>query len=132
MAIRVRHRVYVQTSRDTAGKSKLFYPDPELEESVTDGLDNQAGGSLTMAADEVVNLAFGDVVACKGLYLEVSGTTQVVLNGGDPLELTPVAGIGTTTRAKLFIEAPLTEVQLTNLADETVTGVYCLWGDPTP
>jgi len=129
MAIRVKHRVYVHTYEDTAGKNKLFAPDPELSEVVNDGFDKQAGGVVSVAVSSNEGLSLGDLTAVKGLFLRVNGDAQVILNGGDAIQMRKGPS-GST--ARLFIEADITSINVANpSATDVLNGVYCIWGDPS-
>jgi hypothetical protein len=132
MAIRVKHSVFVQASQDTAGKQKLFYQDADLSAVVGDNYQRLASGNLAIAALATESLPTGDIDAIKGVYLEVSGQCNVRINGStDDIVLSPTAGI-TSGKAKLFLEAVITSLTIENTdASIELTGVYCLWGDPT-
>jgi len=133
--MRVRHRVFVQTSQDDDGKQKLFYPDPELQEVVADGYDQQSSNTFSVAVSSNEDLSLGDLTAVKGLHFEASGDCDIKLNGSaDVIELRSPAGpTPTTAGPKLFIEGNITQINVTNNdADTVLTGVFCVWGDPTP
>jgi len=128
MPIRVKHNVLVQISRDTDEKKKTFYPDTNSVQ--IDTFEKQANGDLSIAAGDTDQLSFGDVVDVRGIYLELSGDALVRINSGTeniPLTLAPSG-----TKAQLFLEANLSAVEIENQGAEAITGVYCVWGDPTP
>ena len=128
MPIRVKHNVLVQISRDTDEKKKTFYPDTNAVQ--IDTFEKQANGDLSIAAGDTDQLSFGDVVDVRGIYLELSGDALVRINSGTeniPLTLAPSG-----TKAQLFLEANLSAVEIENQGAEAITGVYCVWGDPTP
>lgn len=132
MAIRLKHRVFVQASRDIAGKQKLFYQDSDLSEVTADNFERMASGNLSIAALATESVPLGDVDAVKGIYLEVSQQCNVRINGSaDDIIMTPPSGVSGTA-AKLFLEAVISQVEIENTnADSALTGVYCVWGDPT-
>lgn len=134
MAIRVKHRVWVQSSEDTLAKNKLFSQDPELSEVISDGFDKQVSGVISIAAAGNENLNFGDITAVKGLWLKLDGEAKLKINGSTDeiqLRLEP-AGVAATDFAKFFIEADITSLNIGNPSAATISGVFCAWGDPTP
>lgn len=132
MAIRVRHRVYVHTWGDVDEKLTRFMPDPVLQEVLTDEQQKQFNGDISVPPTSSETLSLGDIDAVTGLYLEVDAAAKVRLNGGvENLDLTPLKG-ASTAKAKLFLEAPITQVEVENEGAAPLTGVYCIWGDPTP
>lgn len=137
MAIRVKHNVLVQISRDTAEKDKAFFPETKLV--TVDGWDRQSNSELNIAGGANENLSMGDVDAVRGIYLEVNRDADVVLNGGSDtieLRLPPGAtqgGTGANDKAALFLNANISQVNVTNTdATNALQGVYVVWGDPTP
>lgn len=130
MSIRVKHKVVVQTSLDTDTKRKLFYQDDDTTaEVVITAFDQQAGGTLSVAAAASENLPFGDVVDVRGVYLELSGDCSVYINGSP--DAIPVKTSSSTEVAKLFLEADINQVTITNTGSTTLTGQFCVWGDPS-
>lgn len=131
MPIRVDHTVTPQISRDTAQKQKLFFPDIGEEAVSHATFEKSSNNILSLDASAVESLSFGDVDDVRGLYLEVSGDCYLRINGSTdniPVKLPPSG-----TRAKVFLEADVTAVEVQNLSTtDALTGVYCVWGDPTP
>lgn len=129
--MRIRHKVNVSITEDTDGKNVLFGPDDSLAEVQIDTYERQTSGRLKILEGATENVPFGDVDAVKGIYLKVDNDCQVVLNGG--VEVIQLRKVGTTstTYAKLFMEADLTQVAIEAPADAVVTGTYCVWGDVT-
>lgn len=128
MAIRIKHSVLVQISRDTDAKKKLFYPD--ANDVILDGFDAQSSGNLSVPATTIETIPFGDITDVRGLFVEVSGDVVVRLNGGTdniPITLAPGA-----TKAQFFLEGNLSASVVENEGATTITGIYCVWGDPTP
>jgi hypothetical protein len=127
--MRLKHTVRVQAALDTAMKRSLFNDDVTLSQVQTDGFASQANSILSIAAEGSESLSFGDVTLVKGLYLEVDQEALVHLNGSaDAIQLRKATG---ATKAKLFVEADITEVEIENPSTTAVlTGVYVAWGDP--
>jgi hypothetical protein len=130
MTIRVDHTVAPQISRDTNQKLRLFFPDLNSEGISIDQFETAANSVLSLAASAVESLTFGDVVDVRGFYLEVNQDCYLRLNGSVdniPVKLAPNA-----SKAKVFIEADINQIQIQNLSTtEQLSGVYVLWGDPT-
>lgn len=132
MAIRVKHIIAVQTSTDTDQTRKMFYLDPDNESVISDSVQKQASGNLEVAIGASETLSFGDVTDVRGLYLEVAGDCRVRLNGApDNIEMKIVKD-ATPSKAKLFVEADLSQVEVDNTQGTVaLTGIFCVWGDPT-
>lgn len=133
MAIRIKHRVWVHVYEDTLGKNKLFAPDAELSEVVSDGFEKQASGRISIAASGNENLVFGDITNVKGLWLKIDGAAKLKINGSSDeiqLQLEP-DGVDGTDFAKFFIEADISAVNIGNPSGSVMNCVYCVWGDPT-
>lgn len=126
--MRVRHTVQVEIARDSDMKRKLFSDDAQLSKVVIDTFQRQANSGLSIDVSSVESLSFGDVTLVKGLYLETSGDCLVRINGSlDPIPMKKSNGV-----AKLFVEADISAVTVENESTEdTLTGIYCVWGDPT-
>ena len=129
MTIRVKHTVAPQISRDTDARQKMFYYDTAASAVVIDTFNKSASGDLSVAVSSTDTLPLGDIVSVKGLYLEVDADCLVRLNGSlDDIQLR--AQSGTIAKAKLFIEADITQVEVENVDPTNVlTGVFCVWGD---
>lgn len=129
MSLRQKHKVWVNTSRNT-GMTDLVYGPSETDRLVqNDAFDQWGGGSLDIAASGNEDLDLGDVANVKGIYLEVQADAQVKLNGSsDAIQLRRYA---TTTGvvAKLFLEADITQVNVTNTdASAALVGHFHIWG----
>lgn len=128
MAIRVKHKVAVSVGLDTDMKDTLLVTDDTLAEVILDGFDRGVSNVIAVAAAVTEALSLGDLSTVRGLYLKVDTDCKVYLNGSaDGIELKTG---GTGKPAKLFVEATITQVDVEAIA--ALTGVYCLWGDPTP
>ena len=137
--MRLKHRAWVQITRDTAYKQKLFYPEAETVEVVTDIHTRMVSGTAALAQSTAKDLSLGDLTVVKGLYLEasaldgngdvVAAEVQVQLNGSTyALVLTP----SEINPAKLFLECNISQVYVTNLSSSNQLDiVYCMWGNPT-
>ena len=134
MAIRIKHRVWLQAFEDAAEKNKLFAPDPELSEVIATGFDKQASGNITVADVSNKNIDLSDVTAVKGIWLKLDGEATLKINGSTDsiqLRLRPGSTAGTDF-AKFFIEADISSVNIANATGAAINGVFCAWGDPTP
>ena len=134
MAIRIKHRVWVHAYEDTLGKNKLFAPDAELSEVVSDGFEKSTSGKISVAASGNENINLGDITAVKGLWLKLDGEAKLKINGSADeiqLRLEP-AGVAGTSFAKFFIEADISSINIVNDSAAVIAGVFLAWGDPTP
>ena len=137
MALRVKHKLVVQISGDTAQKKKRFFLEEGTEqETDVASFDRSASGDLSIADTVTESLPFGDVTAARGLYLEVDKPCNVKINGSAtsiPVILAPAPSGGGTAAptAKLFLEATLTAVTIENTdgSGAVLTGSFVLWGD---
>ena len=129
--MRLTHTIVVQASRDTAGKRRLFWTESGTEAEQIDTLDGCASSVFSLLPSAVDTLALGEVVDVRGLLLEVSGECYLRLNGGvQNIHLRPAPDADT---ARCLIEAEISEIVLQNLsATDVLSGVLCVWGDPTP
>jgi hypothetical protein len=134
MAIRIKHRVWVHSYEDTLAKHKLFAPDAELLEVISDGFDKSTSGVISVAASGNANLDLGDITAVKGLWLKIDGEAKLKINGSTDeiqLRLEPDGTAGTDF-AKFFIEADISSLNVGNPSASVMSGVFMAWGDPTP
>lgn len=128
--MRIKHKVNVKIADDADMKDLLFSFDDTLSEVIIDGYTKQASGKFKILATENENLPLGDVEAVKGVYLKVSRDCILKLNGGTEEIQLRRAGALSTNIAKFFIEADITQINLTAPATEDLVGTYCVWGDP--
>lgn len=131
---RIRHQVYAQVYGDTAYKDGRFTPDPDSELLVATGFQRQVNADFSIAALATESLGLGDVSLVRGIYIKVDADCIVRLNGSlDSITLrTPASGTP-AFGPKLFMEADITQVQVENISgSDILTGVYCMWGDPSP
>lgn len=128
--MRLKHTVQVQAWLDTVFKRALFNDSSATAATQTDAWTKQANSVLSVEPGGLEPLSFGDVTLVRGLYLEVDGNARVRLNGAaDAIQL---AKASDATKAKLFVEAELTQITVENPSgDTTITGVYVIWGDPS-
>ena len=135
MAIRIKHRVWVHAYEDTLGKDKLFAPDAELSEVISDGFDKSTSGKISVAASGNENINLGDITAVKGIWLKLDGEASLKINGSSDeiqLRLEPAGVAGGTAFAKFFIEADISSINVVNDSAAVISGSFCCWGDPTP
>lgn len=131
MAIRVSHTVAVRTSRDTEYKKAMWDPDVTLSEVILDIFEKQVNGNLSVAVSSSEQISFGDIDVVKGAYLEFDTDCLVRLNGS--VDSIAVRTAESGKAAKFFLEADISQIEVENQSSSTVlTGVYVLWGDPTP
>lgn len=128
--MRLKHTVQVQAALDTSMRRALFKDDLTSATVQTDAWTKQANSVLSVEPGGLESLSFGDVTLVRGLYLEVDGNARVRLNGAsDPIQLTKASDV---SKAKLFVEAELTQITVENPSGDTViTGVWVIWGDPS-
>jgi len=128
--MRLKHTVQIQLSQDTEQRRKLYSDDvASVAQTDTTGYARQANSMLNIEPSGIETLSFGDVTLVRGLYLEVDKEARVRLNGAtDPLQMRIAADAAV---AKLFLECEITEVTVENPAEDSLTGVYVVWGDPT-
>lgn len=129
MSLRQKHKVWVNTSRNTSMTDLVYGPSENDRLVQNDSFDQWSGGSIDVAVSANEDLDLGDVDNVKGIYLEVDGDAQVKLNGSsDAIQLRRYA---TTTGivAKLFLEADITAVNVTNPdATTALNGHFHIWG----
>jgi hypothetical protein len=129
MAIRIKHKVNVRIAEDPGMEDLLFSPDDTRAEVIIDSFDRQASGNLNITASTNEDVPLGDVDAVKGFYLKLSTDCTIVLNGGtDQLSISKPAS---SSYAKVFIEMACTQINISVPAGDDLTGVYCVWGDPS-
>jgi hypothetical protein len=126
MAIRIKHRVWVHAYEDTEGKHKLFAPDPELSEVISDGFDKVTSGVITIAPSGNENLNLGDITAVNGVWLKIDGDAKLKINGSsDEIQLrVKPDGTAGTDLAKFFIEADISSVNVINDSGIVMNGVF--------
>jgi lipid-binding SYLF domain-containing protein len=130
--MRMKHKVNVVVTEDVNGKNKLFAPDDALAEVTLDGFTEVSMGTVGLDANAAFNVPLGGISNVRGLYLKSSGDFALVLNGGAPVNIT--RGVATANgskaaSAKVFLEAALTSISLTNGALASSLS-YLVWGDP--
>lgn len=125
--MRVKHQIALQVGLDADFHAKLIYQEAEYQVEQIDDFQRATVGMHVLAAGGNESLGFGDVTLVRGLYLEADGDAQVDINGLGTITLSK-AGV----KAKLFLEAEITSLAVTNPSGDTALNlVYCVWGDPT-
>ena len=127
--MRIKHKVNVKVASDTDMKNLLFAPDDVLSEVTIDAYARVASGLISIAQATNEDLPLGDVTAVKGVYFKVDQDVTIKLNGGTDIIQLRKASAGSTVYARFFIEADITQINITAPADADVTGVFCVWGD---
>lgn len=127
--MRLKHTVLVQITQDTDGKRTLYSDESTAAKIDTERFDGQANSLLAIDSETTEVLSLGDVTDVRGLYLEVDQDAIVYLNdSADGIQLKMPPG---GTKAKLFLEAEITKVEVENTsATAALSGVYVLWGTP--
>ena len=136
--MRVRHTVNVSISEDDDGKNVLFGLDETLAKGVLDGFAEMHSGAvnLTLAGGEYT-IPLGGVSDVRGFYLRADNNFDLNLNGITQSIIVTRGKAGYTgeatsnadwTDAKVFMEALITEIQVTPAADLRL--FWAVWGDP--
>jgi len=127
--MRLKHTIQIEIARDELMKRKLFSDDPQLAQVVIDTFQRQTNSHLSIAPSTIESLPLGDIDAVYGLYLETDADCLVRFDGSvDWIQMKANDGV-----AKLFVEASIATIEVHNTdATETLSGLYCAWGDPTP
>lgn len=131
--MRVKAKVNVTVTEDSAGKNKLFALDDAGAEVTLDGFMEVSSGQAKVAAQASFTVPFGGITAARGVMLKGSQDFSVAINGGAPLSvLRGITGSGNAKAdsARLFLEAALDSVVVT-AGDEDLLLIYSVWGDPT-
>lgn len=127
--MRIKHKVNVRIADDADFKNFLFAPDDSLAEVVIDAYYRQVSGKFKIDLNTSEDLSLGDITAVKGIYIKVNKDCQVKLNGGTEIIQLRRPGSTTSDYAKLFLEADITQVNITAPTTEDMEGFYCAWGD---
>ncbi len=127
--MRVKHKIWVNTARDT-DMSDLVYGPAEMERvTQIDGYDQWGGGSFDLAAGGTESLNLGDVDGVKGIYLEADKDVEIKLNGSTDAIQMRVASTTSGAVARMFLEADITAISVTNTdATNACTGHFHIWG----
>jgi hypothetical protein len=134
--MRIRHKVNVIVSDDTAGKDKLFGLDDALAEVVLDGMQEVTSGQVTIDAGDTFSIPFGNVGDARGCFLKVTGDCMLDVNAEGQLPVRRgVTGAGSSVtyadNARVFLECGLTSLEVeVDAADAAITLTYVVWGDP--
>jgi len=129
MAIRIKHKVRPQIAEDTAMKNLLYGPDDTLSEVTIDSYVRQTSGKISIAQNTNEDVPLGDITAVKGFFLQVNGDCQIKINGSADAIQVRKATDANVDWAKFFIEADISQVNITAPADSAISGTFCAWGD---
>ena len=131
----VKHTVVPQIYSDPtshSAKNALFAPDL-VESGVTILTHTKAySGVFSLAAGVAEDLSLGDLTSVKGMYLEVKDADTAIINlrlngSTDDIRLLPPdLGSPAVSKAKMFLEAAITQINLNSSVD--TTGIFCVWG----
>jgi hypothetical protein len=130
MTLRIKHKVWVNTSRNTA-MTDLVYGPTEVERLVqTDAFDQWGGGSFSVGASLNEDLDLGDITNVKGIYFQCDSDVRIKINGSS--DLIQLRKPSNGSNAKFFIEADITQINVDNdSATDPVSGHFHIWGSST-
>ena len=126
MSIRVKHRVWVNISRNTDMTDLVYGPEEADRLVQSDIYDQHGGGSIDIDDAGNENLSMGDVTNVKGIYLEVDQECTIKINGGTDEFVLKKSN--TTGKAKVFLEATITALNIANASGSALIGHYAIWG----
>ena len=126
--MRVKSKVNVQIYETTAQTDALFKPDDTNAEVNFDTYNEQASGRFALAASGSTALSLGTVTAVAGIYIRTTGNFDVVINGGDTIQIRRPAN--STNALKFYMDGVVTSVTITNASGTAaLAGWYAIWGD---
>lgn len=130
--MRVKTKANVKVSADTDGKDVLFALDDTGAETILDGYQEVSSGTVQVAPSSTFDIPFGGVTDARGIFVKVTGSADLVLNGSPALSLTPgqVSPLVVADSAKASIEALISSASVTNNGTAAITLTWALWGDP--
>jgi hypothetical protein len=129
--MRIKHKVRPRIAADTAMKNLLFGPDDDLSEVVIDQYDQQTSGTIKVLQSANEDVPLGDIDTVKGFYIQVDGDCTLKINGSsDGIDLVK-STTANVLYAKFFIEADITQINITAPSDADVIATYCAWGIAT-
>jgi hypothetical protein len=132
--MRAKVKANVTLTQDADGKDKLFSLDDALAELTLDGFQEMAAGTALLTNGVPFTLGFGQLVGsgAQGMFLKGNGDFAMVLNGGSAVQVkrgvVGPAGSNKAASARVLMEAAITSVVITPVADMLLT--FVLWGDP--
>ena len=128
--MRIKHKINLHVYDDTDGKNKLFAPDDTLAEVVLDGFTKYTAGRFSVTGGANENLALGDITSIRGFWIQADNDFNLTINGAaSPLQmrLGKTGGV-----AKGSLECIVTSLNVAApTAGVTVSGIYCVYGDPS-
>lgn len=127
--MRVKHKMWVNTARDSSMKDLVYGPSEDSRLVQTDGYEEWGGGSFVVPAAGAVDLDLSEVATIRGLYLQAAGEVEVTIDGADTAISLYRPQDVTNAVAKMFLEATVSSVTITNLGSEAVTGHFHIYGD---
>lgn len=130
--MRIKHTIRLQIARDQEMRRLLYSDDAQLSEKVIDGYEKHVQGHIAIAAAATESLCLGDITAVKGLYLELDQNAYVRLNGSLDNIVVAKPPSASEDTGKLFLEADINAVEIENPTANPLTGLFVMWGDPTP
>ena len=127
--MRIKDKIWVNIAKDADMEFGQFTPSETKVSRQIDAYTQQFNGDFSIDQTTNEDLDLGDITAVKGLWLEVSADCLLTLNGAaTPIQLRR-AGTGTTDVARVYIQADITQINITAPADAGITGTYAIWGD---
>lgn len=126
--MRLKHKIIVKVADDTDMKDLLFSLDDQLSEVIIDAWTKCFSGKVTVSLNTNEDLSLGDIGVVKGIYLKANKDVTIKLNGSADGLVLKRAGTLSTNSAKLFLEAGITQVNVTAPVTEDAEVLYCIWG----
>ena len=131
MAIRIKHKVWINTARDTDMKDLVYGPNETERLTQTDTFDQWDGASFNVAAAANQDLDLSGITKCKGFFLQASGDVKLTINGAVvPIQLRRANATGAAV-ARILIEADITAINVANDTAASITGHFHAWGSST-
>lgn len=121
--MRVKQTVNVRVAEDANMDQLLFGRSDSLAIITHDEYDQQASGTINIAAAGNEDLPLGDVDTIAGVFISVDQSCELTLNGG--AEVTNLVK-PTSGNAQFFMNGAVTQINIATT--EALTGLFCIWG----
>lgn len=129
--MRVKHKIIIDISDDTAGEDVLFSQSEKLALSQIDNWQRSNSGKMSIAALGTENIPFGDVGDVRFVYIKAAGDFDLKFDGGVELMHFKRA-LATSGTAKCLMEVDVSSITIVNVSASAVLNlVFCVAGDPT-
>lgn len=129
--MRVVHTVNPKIYEDTEQTECLFALSDSTQQVVTDAMQSENSDSRNVAvADGEFTIPLTGITDAKGFFIRSDGDFDLRINGGALIQVRRAAtgASTTTTSARVFMEANVTDLKITPQADQRVH--WAIWGDP--